>query len=195
MAMKYLIILACLSITLAVTVEAWASRYWLMNGGGNGTHDSRSVGHEVGGTQARGNLLPLSAELSLQSAFDSIPWDTNFTAKRLNAPSTAKKSNNGLPVSYLFKSGVNFSDNVPNLTLQLGGGNDFQNVMSFAKSMASGTHWERGSKDPDSRQVGYVGLLYRFNSIQITAGYNAAGDNSAGYKNQRGVVLGIGKSW
>lgn len=162
--MKYLLILACLSITLAVSVEAWASRYGLINGS-NGANDNSGVGNEVGGTKARLNLLPLSAELSLQSAFDSIPWDINFNAKRLNAPSTAKKRTNGLPVSHLFKSGVNLSDNVPNLTLQLGGGNALENVMNFAKSMASGTHWERGSKDTESRQVGYLGLLYRFNSI------------------------------
>lgn len=195
MAMKYLIILACLSITLSVTAEGWASRFWLINGGSNGTNDNSRVGSGVRGTKANVNLLPLSTELSLKSALDSIPWDTNFNTNRLSEPGTIKKSQHGLPVSHLFKSGVNLSDNVPNLTLQLGGGSAFQNVMNFAKSMASGTRWEPGSRDTESRQVGYVGLLYRFNSIQITAGYNAAGDNSAGYKNQRGVVLGIGKSW
>lgn len=195
MAMKYLIILACISMTLSVTAEAWASRFWLINGGSNGTSDSSSVGSEVGGTRATVNLLPLTAELSLKSAFDSIPWDTSFKTNKLTEPRPINKSNNGLPVGHRFKSGVNLSDNVPNLTLQLGGGNAFQNVVNFAKNMTSGTHWEPGSKDTESRQVGYVGLLYRLNGVQITAGYNTAGDNSAGYKNQRGAVLSIGRRW
>lgn len=192
--MKYLLILACISITWSASA-AWASRLSLINGGITGANDSRSVGSVVGGPKEKVNLLPLSVELSLKSALDSIPWDTNLNTTRLKEPRKTKKSYTGLPASRLFRSGVNLSDNVPNLTLQLGGGNAFQDVMNFARSVASGTHWERGSKDAESRQVGYVGLLYRLNSIQITAGYNTAGDNSAGYKNQRGVVLSIGRSW
>ena len=141
------------------------------------------------------NLLPLSAELSLNSTFDSNPLDTNSDTNKLNELHMTNKLGNEVKVGNLFKSGVNLNDDIPNLTLQLGGGEVLQNGMDFATSMASGTQWQPGSRDAESHQVGYVGLLYRFNSVHITAGYNAAGDNTNGYKNQRGVVLGIGMSW
>jgi hypothetical protein len=177
------------------SVEAGTSTFWLVNGGSNGTNHSSSIGIEVGGTKATMNLLPPSTELSLKSTFDSIPSNTNFDTYKLNGPYTTKKLNSSPKVGHLFKSGINLNDDVPNLTLQLGGGYALQNAMNFATSMASGTHWQPGSKDTESHQVGYVGLLYRLNSVHITAGYNAAGDNTNGYKNQRGVVLGIGRSW
>ena len=183
--MKTLTILLFLSATLLATVEAGASRFWLIDGGTNGTNNSSSIVSGTGRTQGGMNLLPLSAEFSLKSTFDSIPLE----------PYTTKKLNNSPKVGHLFESGINLNDDVPNLTLQLGGGDALQSAMNYATSMESGTHWQKGSRDTESQQVGYVGFLYRLNSIHITAGYNAAGEDTNGYKNQRGVVLGIGMSW
>jgi hypothetical protein len=192
--MKTFIVSVFISVTLLGPVEAGASQLWLINGGSKGTNGS-SIGIEGGGTKAIMNLLPLSAELSLKSTFDLIPPDINFNTNKLNGPYTIKKLNNGPVVGNLFVTGINLNDSIPNLTLQLGGGYALQKAMNITANMVSGTQWQQGSKPTGELPVGYVGLLYRLKNIGITAGYNTAGDNAAGYKNQRGMILGIGRSW
>lgn len=173
------------AVALFGSVEAWAVPFWLVNGGSNGVTDSSSIGIEAGGTQVLFNRLPLSAELSMAFTFDSIPSDTNFNSNTLNEPYTTKKLNHGPEIGYLFKSGVNLDDLVPNLTLQLGAGYALQTVITVAAGSVSGTHWQQGEKETEVHAVGYGGLLYRLKGICVSAGYN----------NRRGVVAGIGTSW
>ena len=173
-------------VTLSGTVETGASQFSLVNG---------SIGIKGEGTREKLNLLPLPVDLSMRSTFDLIPSITNFNTKKMYEPYTSKKLNNDTEVGYLFKSGVNLNDSVPNLTLQLGGEDALQNAINLASDNISGTHWQQGRKQTDVFPVGYVGLQYRLKNICITAGYNTAGDNTAGYNNQRGIVLGIGRSW
>ena len=166
-------------------VIAGAAPFWLVNGGGNGATDRSSIGIEAGGTQVLLNRLPLSAELSMTFTFDSIPAETNFNTNTLNEPYTTKKLNDGPEIGYLFKSGVNLDDLVQNLTLQVGAGYALQTVITVATGSVSGSHWRQGDRETEAHPVGYGGLLYRLNTICVSAGYN----------NRRGVVAGIGTSW
>lgn len=183
--MRFFVILMCISCCLLGTIKTWASPFMLVNGGSTGSNDNSSIGVETGGTRAIMNLLPLSAEVSLKSTVDSIPPDTNVNSNKLHEPYATKKLKDGPEIGYLLKSGVNLNQNIPNLTLQVGGGYALQRVVNVATSIASGTHWQQVSKGTEVLPLGYVGLLYRLNSICISAGYNV----------QRGLVLGVGKSW
>lgn len=183
--MRFFVILVCISFSLLATIKAEAAPFLLVNGGSTGVNDNRSIGIEAGGTQAIMNLLPLSAELSLKFTSDSIPPDANFNSNKLNEPYTTKKINDGPEIGYLLKSGINLNHNIPNLTLQVGGGYALQRVINVAAAIASGTHWQQVSKGTEVFPLGYVGLLYRLNGICASAGYNV----------QRGLVVGVGKSW
>ena len=58
-------------------------------------------------------------------------------------------------------------------------------MIPVATGSVSGTHWRQGERETEVHAVGYGGLLYRLDTICVSAGYN----------NRRGVVLGIGSSW
>ena len=183
--MRFLCISVFIAATLLRSVDAGATPFWLVNGGSYGATDKSSIGIEAGGTQVILNRLPLSAELSMNFTFDSIPSETNFNSNRLNEPYTTRKLNSGPEIGYLFKSGVNLDDMVQNLTLQLGVGYALQTVVTVATGTESGTHWRQGGEGTEIYAVGYGGLLYRVKNICFSAGYN----------NRRGIVAGVGSSW
>lgn len=170
---------------LLVSVQAWATPYWIVNGGSNGTAEKSSLGVEVGGTNALLNKFPLSAEISMNFDFRDIPSDTRFNTNRNDEPYTVRRVSDGPEFGYLFKSGVNLDQWVPNLTLQAGAGYALQPKIKVATGSVSGRHWQEGHRELDAYPVGYGGLLYRVQNICLNVGYN----------NRRGVVAGVGSSW
>jgi hypothetical protein len=178
-------ILAMSAAILLVSVQAWATPYWLVNGGSNGTTEKSSIGLEVGGTRAILNKIPLSAEMSMNFDFQDIPSDTHFNTNKNDEPYTVKRVSDGPEFGYVFKSGVNLDDWVKNLTLQVGAGYALQSKIRVATGSVSGKHWQEGRREIDAYAVGYGGLLYRVQNICLSVGYN----------NRRGVVAGVGSSW
>ena len=180
--MRYLLIMA---VTLFVSTKAWASPYWLVNGGSNGTGNQSSIGIEVGGTRAIVNKYPLSAEMSLNFDFDTVPSDIRFNSNKLNENYTTRKAKDGPEVGYLLKSGVNLDDWVKNLTLQVGAGWALRSEVTVATGVPSGTQFLVGGRSTAFYPAGYGGLMYRLENICFSGGYN----------NRRGVVVGAGSSW
>jgi hypothetical protein len=172
-------------VILLVSVQAWATPFWMVNGGSNGTTEKSSIGVEVGGTNAILNRFPLSAEMSMNFDFQDIPSDTHFNTNKHDEPYTVKKVSDGPEFGYLFKSGVNLDDWVKNLTLQVGAGYALQSKIRIATGSVSGKHWQEGRRDIDASPVGYGGVMYRVQNICLSVGYN----------NRRGVVTGIGSTW
>jgi hypothetical protein len=179
--MRYLLTVA---VVILFSVDAWAVPYWLITGGSNGTSDKSSIGIEAGGTRVILNTFPLSGELSMNFDFKSVPSDTHFNTTQ-NEPFTVRKANDGPEIGYLFKSGINLDDIVPNLTLQFGAGYALQSVVPVATGSVSGKHWQQGEDYTAVYPVGYGGILYRVKNICFNIGYN----------NRRGVVAGVGSTW
>ena len=173
------------AIALLVSVEAWATPFWLVNGGANGTADQSSIGVEVGSTNLLLHKFPLSAELSMNFEFEDVPSDTFFNVNKNDEPFTVRRVNYGPEIGYLFKSGVNLDDWVNNLTLQVGAGYSLQSEVKVGTGLVTGKHWQQGRRETDVNAVGYGGLLYRVEKLTLSLGYN----------NRRGVVAGVGSSW
>ncbi|HJV64886.1 MAG TPA: hypothetical protein VJ550_04045 [Geomonas sp.] len=170
---------------LLVSVNAWATPYWLFNVGGNGTADQTSIGVELGSTDLLAKRFPLAAELSMNFDFEDPPDDTFFNNNKYTEPYTVHTSHYGPEFGYLFKSGVNLDDWVKNLTLQAGVGFSMQSTVQVGTGLWTGRHWEQGDREVEFNPMGYGGLLYRINRLALSLGYN----------NRRGVVGGIGSSW
>jgi hypothetical protein len=170
---------------LLVSIPAWATPYWMVNGGSNGTSEKSSVGVEVGGTRAILDRFPLSAEISMNFDFRDIPSDTRFNTNTNDEPYTVKRVSDGPEFGYLFKSGMNLDEWMKNLTLQVGAGYALQSRIRVATGSVSGKHWQEGDREIDVYPVGYGGVLYRVQNICLSVGYN----------NRRGVVAGIGSAW
>ena len=98
---------------------------------------------------------------------------------------TSQKFTDDTKTSYLLKTGINLNDSIPNLSLQLGGVYVLEKVINFASGRMTGAHWQQGNKDTPIVPVSYAGLLYRLNSISVTAGYNIG----------KGVEVGIVWRW
>ncbi|MBJ6723763.1 hypothetical protein [Geomesophilobacter sediminis] len=177
--------LALTALLLLVTADGWCTPYWMVNGGSNGAAEQSSIGVEVGDTQMIVKRFPLAAELSMNFDFGDVPSEARFNNNPNNEPFTVKKAKDGPEIGFLFKSGVNLDDFVPNLTLLVGAGYALQSETPVATGANSGTHWQQGSRETEVYPVGYGGLLYRLERMCLSVGYN----------NRRGVVAGIGSNW
>jgi hypothetical protein len=170
MAMKSVVILACIVAVLLVSDITEASRLWLINTGNNPANDG-GKGSALGSNRGIMDSLPLSANFSLKFFLESNPSENNLATIKFNKPDTGQKLYSGPEIGYLFTSGINLNSSIPKLTLRLGGGAALQKVMNFARGTASGTEWQLGSKETVVLPVGYAGLLYRLNDECQDIGY------------------------